>query len=163
MAYHFKRISLISFIANPFILPVQPAVMILGGAGAVRLRAAAEEFGREFASTDELLSLAEGGDECAQAVFARAGEILGRSLANLVNIFNPERVILSGEGVRYGKWLFEPMRAALAIHALPALREDVQVSIEPWGDDAWARGAASLVLRQLFEHPAHQDAIQQAA
>ena len=31
MAYHFKRISLISFIANPFILPVQPAVMIGGG------------------------------------------------------------------------------------------------------------------------------------
>ncbi|MBI5840664.1 MAG: ComEC/Rec2 family competence protein [Chloroflexi bacterium] len=31
MAYHFKRISLISFIANPFILPVQPALMILGG------------------------------------------------------------------------------------------------------------------------------------
>ncbi len=31
MAYHFKRISLISFIANPFILPAQPAVMILGG------------------------------------------------------------------------------------------------------------------------------------
>lgn len=31
MAYHFKRISLISLIANPFILPVQPAVMIVGG------------------------------------------------------------------------------------------------------------------------------------
>jgi competence protein ComEC len=31
MAYYFQRISLISFIANPFILPVQPAVMILGG------------------------------------------------------------------------------------------------------------------------------------
>ena len=31
MAYHFGRISLISFLANPFILPVQPAVMILGG------------------------------------------------------------------------------------------------------------------------------------
>jgi len=31
MAYHFKRISLVSLIANPFILPVQPAVMILGG------------------------------------------------------------------------------------------------------------------------------------
>lgn len=31
MAYHFKRISLISFIANPFILPVQPAVMIASG------------------------------------------------------------------------------------------------------------------------------------
>ncbi len=31
MAYHFKRISLISLIANPFVLPVQPAVMIVGG------------------------------------------------------------------------------------------------------------------------------------
>ncbi|MGB8982514.1 MAG: ComEC/Rec2 family competence protein [Anaerolineales bacterium] len=31
MAYHFKRISLVSFLANPFILPAQPAVMILGG------------------------------------------------------------------------------------------------------------------------------------
>ncbi|HNC09520.1 MAG TPA: ComEC/Rec2 family competence protein, partial [Anaerolineales bacterium] len=31
MAYYFQRISLISFIANPFILPVQPAVMIVGG------------------------------------------------------------------------------------------------------------------------------------
>jgi competence protein ComEC len=31
MAYHFQRISIVSFLANPFILPVQPAVMILGG------------------------------------------------------------------------------------------------------------------------------------
>lgn len=31
MAYYFNRISLIAFVANPFILPVQPAVMILGG------------------------------------------------------------------------------------------------------------------------------------
>lgn len=31
MAYHFERISLVSLIANPFILPVQPAVMIVGG------------------------------------------------------------------------------------------------------------------------------------
>jgi competence protein ComEC len=31
MAYHFQRLSLVSFLANPFILPVQPAVMILGG------------------------------------------------------------------------------------------------------------------------------------
>ncbi|MEW6030900.1 MAG: ComEC/Rec2 family competence protein [Chloroflexota bacterium] len=31
MAYHFNRLSLVSFIANPFILPAQPALMILGG------------------------------------------------------------------------------------------------------------------------------------
>ena len=35
MAYHFNRLSLVSFIANPFILPAQPAVMILGGLAAI--------------------------------------------------------------------------------------------------------------------------------
>jgi len=35
MAYHFQRISLVSFLANPFILPAQPAVMILGGVAAL--------------------------------------------------------------------------------------------------------------------------------
>ena len=35
MAYHFKRISLVSLIANPFILPVQPAVMIVGGVAVI--------------------------------------------------------------------------------------------------------------------------------
>jgi competence protein ComEC len=35
MAYHFNRLSLISFIANPFILPAQPAVMILGGLASI--------------------------------------------------------------------------------------------------------------------------------
>jgi competence protein ComEC len=31
IAYHFQRISLVSIIANPFILPIQPPVMVLGG------------------------------------------------------------------------------------------------------------------------------------
>ena len=35
MAYHFKRISLVSLIANPFVLPVQPAVMIVGGVAVI--------------------------------------------------------------------------------------------------------------------------------
>ena len=41
---------------------------------------------------------------------------------------------------------------------MPALREDVEIKVEPWGDDAWARGAASLVLRELFEYPVRRDA-----
>lgn len=122
------------------------------------LRAAEMTLGRPVASVDELLLLAESGDEPARAVFARAGDILGRAVANLVNVFDPQRIIVSGEGARYGKWLFDPMCAAVDRHAMPDLRSDVQISIEPWGDDAWARGAASLVLRELFESPVHQEA-----
>ena len=121
------------------------------------LRAANEVLARPVASVDELLSLAESGDEQARAVFAHAGDVLGQAVANLVNIFDPQRIIISGEGVRSGKWLFDPLCAAVDLHTMPALRGDVQLSIEPWGDDDWARGAASLVLRELFESPVHQE------
>ena len=121
------------------------------------LRAATEALGRPVGSVDELLTLAELGNGQAQAVFAHTGEILGRAVANLVNIFDPQRIIISGEGVRYGKWLFDPMCASVEQNTMPGLRQDTLISIEPLGDDAWARGAASLVLRELFESPVHQE------
>ena len=102
---------------------------------------------------EELIALAASGEKAAQEIFARAGELLGQSIANLVNIFNPQRVLINGEGVRAGNWLFDPMRSAIDEHTMPGLRQDVSILVEPLGDDAWARGAASLVLHELFESP----------
>ena len=102
---------------------------------------------------EELIALAASGEKAAQEIFARAGELLGQSIANLVNIFNPQRVLINGEGVRAGNWLFDPMRAAIDEHTMPGLRQDVSILVERLGDDAWARGAASLVLHELFESP----------
>ena len=102
---------------------------------------------------EEMALLAEEGEIAAQEIFAQAGRLLGQSIANLINIFNPERILINGEGVRAGKWLFEPMQAAIDEHTMPSLRQDVSILVEPLGDDAWARGAASLVLHELFESP----------
>jgi predicted NBD/HSP70 family sugar kinase len=102
---------------------------------------------------DELVALAQEGEPAAQAIFARAGALLGQSIANLVNLLNPECILVNGEGVRAGKWLFDPMCAAIEQHTMPGLRGDTAIRIEPLGDDAWARGAASLVLHELFESP----------
>lgn len=102
---------------------------------------------------EELIALADSGETAAQEIFAEAGRLLGQSIANLVNIFNPERILINGEGVRAGDWLFDPMRAAIDEHTMPSLRKDVSILVEPLGDDAWARGAASLVLHELFESP----------
>jgi predicted NBD/HSP70 family sugar kinase len=90
-------------------------------------------------------------------VLARAGVILGRAIANLINIFDPQLLLISGEGVRYGHWLLDSMHTAITENVMEALRGDVQIQIEPWGDDDWARGAASLVLRELFEHPVRKE------
>jgi predicted NBD/HSP70 family sugar kinase len=102
---------------------------------------------------DELMQMAQSGEPAARAIFAQAGTLLGQSIANLVNIFNPERILVNGEGVRAGRWLFDPMCAAIEEHTMPGLRGDVTILIEQLGDDDWARGAASLVLHELFESP----------
>jgi hypothetical protein len=39
---------------------------------------------------------------------------------------------------------------------MPGLASDTEIRIDLWGDDAWARGAGSLVLRELFESPMHR-------
>lgn len=98
------------------------------------------------------LGAAAVGDPAVAAILERAGRLVGRAIANAITILDPSRVIVSGEGVRLG----EPYLAALrdAIHERASKEVDTEVFIEQWGDEAWARGAATLVLRELF-NPAH--------
>lgn len=108
---------------------------------------------------EDLVTLAESGDEGAQRIFIGAGEVLGFQIANLINVFDPEMVIIGGEGTRNGEWMFDSMRQTIARHVMPGLRNDTEIRIDPWGDDAWARGAASLVLGELFKSPIQREAI----
>ncbi len=102
------------------------------------------------AGMDMLHALADEGDSQAQALFSQAGHLLGRVLAGVVNLLDPEIVILLGEGVaawRHWSYGFEPaLRAAL----MPRNR-GVEVAVETWQDDRWAQGAAALVLATPFD------------
>jgi N-acetylglucosamine repressor len=113
------------------------------------------DFSQSVHDVEQLTALAGQGDETALGIFAQAGEILGRGIANLINVLNPQKILISGEGTRAGDSLFNPMCAAIQDHVMPGLSHDTQIQIDPWGDDAWARGAAGLVLRELFESPVH--------
>jgi N-acetylglucosamine repressor len=124
------------------------------------IRSAQESFasGKLSASVqnlDELLSLAQTGDAAAIQIFDQAGRILGIGIANLINLFNPKKIIISGEGTREGDFLFVPMKESIQQNTMPGLFDPNVVQIAPWGDDAWARGAAGLVLREVFESPIH--------
>lgn len=131
----------------------------VGDHGLVRMAneaASRRELKRAVDSAEDLLSLAQSGDATACRIFALAGDILGQGIANLINLFNPQKIIISGEGARAGELLFGPMRESVRQNTMPGLLEATQLQINPWGDDAWARGAASLVLRELFESPVHK-------
>ncbi|MPY97937.1 MAG: ROK family protein [Actinophytocola sp.] len=97
-----------------------------------------------------LLRAARDGDTAAQDVYREAGELLGRSLSGIVLTLDPEVVVLMGEGMdAWEHWRpgFEPaLRRCLA-----PTRAELPVVVEPWRDDQWARGAASLVLAAPFD------------
>lgn len=103
-----------------------------------------------------LIERAQQGDEEIRAIFARAGEALGIALANLTNLFDPARVLIGGEGLRAGELLLGPMRATLPLHRFGPAYESIE--LVPWTtDDAnWARGAASLLLREVFRPPIYE-------
>ncbi|MFH1908168.1 MAG: ROK family transcriptional regulator [Chloroflexota bacterium] len=136
----------------------------VGDPGLVRMATEAVNRGEipgPITSMSDLLTQAQADEAGAHAVFARAGDILGQGIANLLNIFNPQKIIISGEGTRAGDLLFGPMRESIANHVMPGLASDTSIQIDAWGDDAWARGAASLVLRQLFVSPLHKEVVKE--
>ncbi len=119
------------------------------------IREAKKKLGVQELTMDELLSRGVKGDKKAKAIFSSAGETLARGIANLINVLSPELIIISGEGVRAGNLLFDPMRAALNNYVMPGLIEDTEIRIDTWDDTAWARGAAGLVLGDLFKSPVY--------
>ena len=118
--------------------------------------AARGELSAPVKDIDELLSLAQAGENAAIQIFDQAGRILGIGIANLINLFNPKKIIISGEGTREGDFLFVPMQESILQNTMPGLYDPDTVVIAPWGDDAWARGAAGLVLREVFESPIYK-------
>lgn len=106
-------------------------------------------------TVERVTDLARAGDDALRAIFARAGRMLGMGIANLINVLNPALIIVSGEGVRAGDLLFQPMREAVARYAFNGLVDDAEIVIQDWGDEAWARGAASLVLQHVYRSPIH--------
>jgi len=97
----------------------------------------------------DLQAQADSGNALAQDIFRGAGQPLGRIVAGLVQVLDPEIVIVSGEGTRaWNHWKQGFEQAFRA--ALTSDRRSVSVIVESWDDESWARGAAALVASTPF-------------
>lgn len=97
-----------------------------------------------------LARAADDGDTRAQEVYRAAGELLGRTLAGVVHLVDPEQVVISGEGIGAWRHWRPGFEEALRGHLIPA-RRGLPVAVEPWSEDRWAVGAAALVLATPFD------------
>ncbi|HCE69980.1 ROK family transcriptional regulator [Ruegeria pomeroyi] len=100
---------------------------------------------------ETLLDAARTGDATARSILDRAGQIFAMGLANLVNIFDPELIILAGEQMQldhlYADAVIEAMRKSIVQVDKPP----PEVVVHKWGDLMWARGAAAYALEQVSE------------
>ena len=105
----------------------------------------------------KLMERARSGDAEVLALFSHAGAVLGSTIANLINLFDPARIILSG---LYAKEFFmDAMHEALEQGPFMASRENDSVRMLEYieyEDIRWARGAASLIMRELFLPPLYE-------
>jgi predicted NBD/HSP70 family sugar kinase len=102
---------------------------------------------------DAIVDAAKGGAGIPCEILAAAGEYLGKGMSGLVQIFNPSRIIISGDGVKAGDLMFVPMNKAIEAHVNKDLFSSVEIVIHKWRDTDWARGAASLVLQEIYKSP----------
>jgi predicted NBD/HSP70 family sugar kinase len=95
---------------------------------------------------ERLLELVEADDRGARRAVADAGEAVGRALSMLVNVLNPELVVVGGDLAPAGAVLLDPIRAAIERHGVAPAAGAVRVTAGTLGDRAEVLGAAGLIL-----------------
>jgi predicted NBD/HSP70 family sugar kinase len=90
------------------------------------------------------------GDKLARDLNEEVAELLGAAIVNLVNMFNPEALILGGDMAHGNPELLEMVRSYIDRHALPILKEDLVFGLASLGEDEKLMGAASVLLQDLL-------------
>lgn len=117
---------------------------------------------RREVSEAELRRLVETGDHEVMQLVDRAAGIVGEALATLVNILSPGTLVLSGEGSWLVGHMLPRITSMLKDNVFDGLADALHVRVEDRGDEFWARGAAVVLLEDMFsprlerEPPGHR-------
>jgi glucokinase len=119
--------------------------------------------GSHSVSAEQVALAADAGDGACRAVLDRAFEAIGAMCAGLVNVLNPEVIVLGGSIAQHRPRLFEVVRAEIARRsfAVPAAR--VRLSGPRFGEDVSLIGALLIVNQRLHDpafaraHRSHEE------
>lgn len=103
-------------------------------------------------TTASLADLANGGNQETREIFAESGRWLGRAIANLVNILDPDLVIIGGGVGQAGDLILEPCRAVVPDLVLAAEAKQIPIVPAQLGNLAAARGVAGLARIRENDH-----------
>lgn len=110
-----------------------------------------------------LAEACDAGRSEARAVIDRHGEKLGIGVSHVINLINPEKIIIALESSRYCELVEPALKAAASANSFRAHYASTQLILHTMDDQLWARGAAALMLRDIYSAPwtsAYQEEIQ---
>jgi glucokinase len=99
----------------------------------------------------EAVDAAQAGDPMAARLLEVWGERLGIGIANAINTFDPEEVVIGGGGARAGDLLLEPAKRTAAAYVLPGLGNRTTIRVARHGVRAGVLGAALLAAHELSD------------
>ncbi|MEM5477478.1 ROK family protein [Pacificibacter sp. AS14] len=100
---------------------------------------------------DLLFEEAKSGNAAAKTIFRRAGRYLAVGLSNVVQLFDPPLIIISGERTRYDYLFADEVLAEMKTMTLSDVRQPCAIAIRPWDDMVWAHGAAVPAISALSD------------
>jgi N-acetylglucosamine repressor len=109
--------------------------------------------GSDHIEISSVVRAANQGDLFAIGILSEVGMNLGKGLASLMQLFNPEMVILSGMVCEAEQYIITPIKQALNVHCMPQLRENTEVVISELGPDYGRIGAVSMAMEYVFAQP----------
>jgi predicted NBD/HSP70 family sugar kinase len=114
-------------------------------------------------ASDAILSAASAGDQFAVELLSEAGYKLGKGIAILIHIFNPETIILSGRGAAAGKIWQAPIQQSINEHCIPRIAANTTIELSTLGYQAELTGAAALVMENFEREIAKNYSVKLAA
>lgn len=99
-------------------------------------------------SPEDIVNAAKEGDQLAINLINNMGQKLGKGISYLLQILNPELIILGGTVSHANEYLLTPIKQSLLTYCIPKLREDTTLKVSELGKDAGILGAVSIVLER---------------
>lgn len=98
---------------------------------------------------EDVSAAARSGDPLAAGIWDETVEVLSQAITDLVNVFEPNVVVLGGGVTRTGDQLLAPVRAAVLRDAMAPAAAAVRIELAALGDEVCVVGAAALAFDRI--------------
>ncbi len=110
-----------------------------------------EMAGQNAESLEQLIQLADKGDQTARDLFKEAGNYLGYGINNIINTFNPDQIILGNRMAIAKDWIEESIQTTIEQHTLPYHKREMQFTFSTLSKYSTVLGVSAFVVENFLK------------